>query len=50
MNFLLSQLKNSGGQKAHGKKVRKLVTKPRKPDPDIRHALEASIQQVRKRA
>lgn len=36
--------------KAQGKKVRKLAPKRPEPSVDIRHALEASIQQVRKRA
>ncbi|MBI5891219.1 MAG: Ku protein [Nitrosomonadales bacterium] len=36
--------------KAHGKKVRKLAPKPRERSIDISHALEASIQQMRKRA
>ncbi|HXU94288.1 MAG TPA: Ku protein [Gallionella sp.] len=36
--------------KAHGKKVRKLAPKPRERSVDIGQALEASIQQARKRA
>ena len=36
--------------KAQGKPVRRRAPKPRAADADIRHALEASIQQVRKRA
>ena len=36
--------------KAKGKKVRKLAPKPREPAMDISRALEASIQQARKRA
>ena len=36
--------------KAHGKQLRKRAAKPRERSVDISHALEASIQQVRKRA
>jgi DNA end-binding protein Ku len=36
--------------KAHGKKVRKVAPKPREHGMEIGHALEASIQQARKRA
>jgi DNA end-binding protein Ku len=36
--------------KSHGKKVRKLAPKPPERSVDIGHALEASIQQMRKRA
>src|SRR5512139_251519 len=36
--------------KAQGKQLRKPAPKSRAPEPDISHALEASIQQARKRA